>query len=75
MSASLQQTEQAVRRLGAALERLEAAAATRVGSGDLLLAGELRGARDDFASLEDTTRMVASRLDAAILRLHHLLEE
>ena len=49
MSGSLQQTEQAVRRLGAAIERLEAAAATRVGTGDLLLAGELRGARDDYA--------------------------
>lgn len=75
MSASLQRTEQAVSRLGAALERLETAATARLASGDLLLAGELRGARDDYAGLEDTTRVVASRLDAAILRLHHLLEE
>ena len=74
MTASLQRTEEAVRRLGAALERLEAAAA-RAATGDLLLAGQLRDAHDDYAQLQDTTRVVASRLDVAIDRLHLLLEE
>lgn len=73
-SGSLQRTESAVKRLGAAIERLEQAAA-RVGAGDLLLAGELRGARDDYASLQDTTRVVAQRLDATIDRLRTLLED
>lgn len=63
-----------MKRLGAAIERLEQAAA-RVGAGDLLLAGELRGARDDYASLQDTTRVVAQRLDATIDRLRTLLED
>ena len=63
-----------MRRLGAAIDRLEGASA-RVGAGDLLLAGELRGARDDYDRLEETTRVVAARLDDAILRLHDLLEE
>ena len=73
-SISLHRTEEAMRRLGAAIDRLEGASA-RVGAGDLLLAGELRGARDDYDKLEDTTRVVAARLDDAILRLHDLLEE
>lgn len=63
-----------MRRLGAAIDRLEGASA-RVGAGDLLLAGELRGARDDYDRLEETTKVVAARLDDAILRLHDLLEE
>lgn len=63
-----------MQRLGVAIERLEAAAA-RVGAGDLLLAGELRDARDQQAALQDTTRVVAQRLDAAIGRLRTLLEE
>ncbi|OAN45724.1 hypothetical protein A6A04_07060 [Paramagnetospirillum marisnigri] len=63
-----------MRRLGSAIDRLESAAA-RVGAGDLLLAGELRGAHDDYARLEETTRLVAERLDHAILRLHDLLED
>jgi hypothetical protein len=71
----LQRTEEAVRRLGAVLERLEAATATRVATGDLLLAGHLRDAHEDYAQLQDTTRVVASRLDLAIDRLHHLLGE
>jgi hypothetical protein len=70
----LQCTEEAVRRLGQAIDRLEAAAA-RVGAGDLLLAGELRDARDDYARLEDSARVVSTRLDAAIDRLRLLLEE
>lgn len=74
MEGSLQRTEDAVKRLGAAIDRLEVAAA-RVGAGDLLLAGELRDARDDYARLEDTTRVVAGRLDAAIGRLRTILED
>ncbi|WP_237051502.1 hypothetical protein [Magnetospirillum sp. ME-1] len=71
---SLRSTEEAMRRLGAAIDRLESASA-RVGAGDLLLAGELRGAREDYARLEETTRVVSTRLDAAIDRLRDLLEE
>ncbi|MBC7950385.1 MAG: hypothetical protein H7Z12_01010 [Rhodospirillaceae bacterium] len=67
-------TATAVERLGAAIDRLEAASA-RVGAGDLLLAGELRDARDEQAMMADTTRVVAQRLDAAIGRLRTLLEE
>lgn len=64
----------AVQRLGQAIDRLEAATA-RVGAGDLLLAGELRDAKDQHAALEDTTRVVSQRLDAAIGRLRTILEE
>lgn len=71
---SLNRTAVAVQRLGAAIERLETAAA-RVGAGDLLLAGELRDARDEQAMMADTTRVVAQRLDAAIGRLRTLLED
>ena len=67
-------TEAAVARLGSAIERLEAAAA-RVGAGDLLLAGELRDAREEQAALQDTTRVVSTRLDIAIRRLRTILEE
>ncbi|MCA1908534.1 MAG: DUF4164 domain-containing protein [Magnetospirillum sp.] len=73
MSAALGRTEAAVQRLGDAIDRLESAVA-RVGAGDLLLAGELRDARDQQAALEDTTRVVAQRLDGAISRLRTLLE-
>lgn len=64
-----------MKRLGDALDRLETAAATRVATGDLLLAGQLRDAHEDYARLEDTTRVVATRLDATIDRLRLLLEE
>ncbi len=74
MTASLQRTEAAVRRLGEALDRLESAA-TRIATGDLLLAGQLRDAHEEHARLEDTTRVVAMRLDAALDRLRLLLEE
>lgn len=74
MSGSLQRTESAVARLGAAIERLEIAAA-RVGAGDLLLAGELRDARDSHSDLRDTTQMVGQKLDATMARLRALLEE
>lgn len=73
-TAPLGRTAEAVQRLGAAIDRLEAASA-RVGAGDLLLAGELRDARDRHTMLEETTRVVAQRLDGAIDRLRTLLEE
>lgn len=73
MSAALGRTEAAIERLGAAIDRLESAVA-RVGAGDLLLAGELRDARDRHEALADTTRVVAQRLDGAIDRLRTLLE-
>ncbi|MCR6628954.1 MAG: hypothetical protein NVV74_02245 [Magnetospirillum sp.] len=73
-TASFSRTQGAVQRLGAAIDRLEAASA-RVGAGDLLLAGELRDARDHQALMEETTRVVSQRLDAAIDRLRTLLEE
>lgn len=60
--------------LGQAIDRLEAAAA-RACAGDLLLAGELRDAKDEHAALADTTRVVAQRLDTAIGRLRSILEE
>ncbi|CAA7615310.1 conserved hypothetical protein [Magnetospirillum sp. LM-5] len=67
-------TEAAIDRLGTAIDRLESAAA-RVGAGDLLLAGELRDARDQQAALADTNRVVSARLDQAIFHLRTLLEE
>ncbi|RAU22365.1 hypothetical protein CU669_08615 [Paramagnetospirillum kuznetsovii] len=70
----MHRTEEAMRRLGSAIDRLESASA-RVGAGDLLLAGELRSAHDDYARLEETTRVVSSRLDNAIDRLRDLLED
>ena len=75
VTGSLQRTEEALRHLGAALDRLETATATRVAAGDLLLAGKLRDANEDYAHLQDTTRVVAARLDATIDRLRVLLEE
>lgn len=71
---ALSRTAEAVRRLGAAIDRLEAAS-IRIGAGDLLLAGELRDARDQQALMEEVTRVVAQRLDGAIDRLRTLLEE
>ncbi|HLO76703.1 MAG TPA: hypothetical protein VK196_09645 [Magnetospirillum sp.] len=73
-TAALSRTAEAVQRLGVAIDRLESASA-RVGAGDLLLAGELRDARDRQALMEETTRVVARRLDGAIDRLRILLEE
>jgi len=71
---SLSRVDNAVRKLSSAVERLEAAAATRLSSGDLLLAGELRDAREQCARHEDTNRVVGTRLDAAIDRLRAVLE-
>ena len=69
----LSRTEEALRRLDTAVGRLEGAA-SRVGLGDLLLAGELREARDETDALRDTSREVAERLDHTIGRLRALLE-
>ncbi len=66
--------EGAVRTLSNAVDRLEAAAAIRVSTGDLLLAGELRDAREDFSRLEDNSRVVGARLDTTIEKLRTLLE-
>lgn len=74
LSGVLPQSESALTRLGEAIDRLEAAAA-RIGAGDLLLAGELRDAREDYEHLQDTTRVVSQRLDGTINRLRFLLEE
>ncbi|SEH54262.1 hypothetical protein SAMN04244559_02879 [Magnetospirillum fulvum] len=63
-----------MQRLGAAIDRLESAAA-RVGAGDLLLAGELRESREDYERLDETVRIVAGRLDDTIDRLRGLLED
>lgn len=71
---ALGRTKRAVDRLGAAITRLEETVA-RIGAGDLLLAGELRDARDEQAALADVTRVVGARLDATISRLRTLLEE
>ncbi|WP_244511205.1 hypothetical protein [Magnetospirillum fulvum] len=70
----MQRTEDAMQRLGAAIDRLESAAA-RVGAGDLLLAGELRESREDYERLDETVRIVAGRLDDTIDRLRGLLED
>lgn len=71
---TLSRMEGAVRTLSNAVDRLEAAAATRVSTGDLLLAGELRDAREDFSRLEDNSRVVGARLDSAIEKLRTVLE-
>jgi hypothetical protein len=71
---SLPHIENALTRLQAAIDRLEGAVTARFASGDLLLAGELRAAREEYQRLEDTTRHVAGRLDGTVERLRLLLE-
>ena len=66
--------ENAVRLLSTAVDRLETAAATRLASGDLLLAGELRDVREECDRLEDNSRVAGVRLDTAIEKLRTLLE-
>ncbi len=66
--------EEAISNLTQAVDRLETAAANRVSSGDLLLAGELRDAREAHARLSETNRVVGARLDATIDKLRVLLE-
>lgn len=66
--------EEALSGLMLAVDRLETAAANRVSSGDLLLAGELRDAKEANARLAETNRVVGVRLDTAIDKLRVLLE-
>lgn len=70
----MNRTETAMARLAGAIERLESAS-MRASSGDLLLSGELRDARDEVETLKDTTRIVGQRLDETIVRLKTLLGE
>jgi exonuclease VII small subunit len=65
--------EDAVKRMERAVARLEKAAA-RVADGDKTPRGALAAAQADYAALLDTTENVATRLDAAILRLDRALE-
>jgi exonuclease VII small subunit len=65
--------DDAVKRLERAVARLEKAA-SRVADGDKTRHGALAAAQADYAALLDTTESVATRLDAAILRLDRALE-
>jgi hypothetical protein len=65
--------EDAVKRLDRAVARLEKIAA-RVADGDKTRPGALAAAQADYAALLDTTESVATRLDAAILRIDRALE-
>ncbi|MGO8915183.1 MAG: hypothetical protein ACLQJR_04690 [Stellaceae bacterium] len=65
--------DEAVRRLERAVARLEKAALP-VGSDDAARPGALAVAKADYAALLETTESVATRLDAAILRLDRALE-
>ena len=73
-SYTLSQIEDVLRLLTAAVDHLDTAAG-RVSSGDLLLAGELRDAREQCERLEDNSRVVGVRLDATIEKLRTLLED
>ena len=63
--------ENAQKRLDVALARLEQASAARAAG----LERDLAATRDHCASLENRNRDVAARLDAAIARIHALLNE
>jgi len=65
--------DDAVKRMERAVARLEKAAA-RLADGDSGRPGALAAAKADYAALLVTTDSVASRLDAAILRLDRVLE-
>ncbi len=65
--------EEAVKRLERAVGRLEKAA-IRAGESDAEHPGALAAAKADYAALLATTESVATRLDAAILRLDRALE-
>jgi len=65
--------EEAVKRLERAVARLEKAA-IGVGEGEATPPGALAAAKADYAALLETTESVATRLDAAILRLDRALE-
>jgi hypothetical protein len=65
--------DDALKRLERAIDRLETAAS---GSGDGAAAriGAVAAAKAEYTALLETTEMVATRLDAAILRLDRALE-
>lgn len=65
--------EEAVKRLERAVARLETASG-RAGDGEDAQIGALAAAKAEYATLLETTESVASRLDAAILRLDRALE-
>lgn len=72
----MKRLEDAARRLEEAVARLEKAAARPSGDDGAetrRLAAALAEAKAEQAALEDTTTHVASRLDAAILRLNAVL--
>lgn len=64
--------DEAVRHLERAIARLESAA-SQSADGPVAL-GAVAAAKADYSALLETTEMVASRLDAAILRLDRALE-
>jgi exonuclease VII small subunit len=65
--------DEAVRHLERAIARLETAA-SRSADGTMAGNGAVAAAKADYSALLETTEMVASRLDAAILRLDRALE-
>jgi hypothetical protein len=69
----MQDIEQAVRRLRAAVDRLEKVSA---GESPIVkkLAAELRAARSAYSELQSATSKVSTRLDAAIGRLKTVLD-
>jgi hypothetical protein len=69
----LPRSRAALDRLELALQRLEGVAVHS--HGDQYLAEELRLAREDYARLDDTTRMVEARLDGVIGRLKLMIED
>jgi hypothetical protein len=65
--------EDAVKRLERAVLRLEQAS-DGMGERGAAHNGALAAARADYAALQQTTESVASRLDAAIMRIDRALE-
>jgi exonuclease VII small subunit len=65
--------DEAVRHLERAIARLESAA-SRNADRTVAGSGAVAAAKADYSALLETTEMVASRLDAAILRLDRALE-
>lgn len=70
----LPRSRAAIEQLEHAVSRLEGAVA-RNRDGELSLAAELRRAREDYARLDDTTRLVEQRLDGVIGRLRLMIED
>lgn len=70
---AMSRLEEAVRRLERAIARLELAA-SRSADGTMAGNGAVAAATADYRALLETTERVASRLDAAILRLDRALE-